>query len=109
LEEEEDLPKEEEDQQENEEEKPQPPSPPRWQPRKRKPKTTRRGQNTPIEPPVGGYGGGPSDLSLLPEYGKHIGSRFVDRRSKFDLIKNFRLLKVKMKILIQQKCVKIHC
>jgi hypothetical protein len=78
LEEEEDLPKEEEDQQENEEEKP-------------KPKTTRRGQNTPIEPPVGGYGGGPSDLSLLPEYGKHIGSLFVDRRSKFDLIKNFRL------------------
>jgi hypothetical protein len=39
-------------------------------PRKRNPRTT-RGRNPPAvaPPPVMGYGGGPTDLSLLPSYG----------------------------------------
>jgi hypothetical protein len=51
-----------------------PPSPPRRQrqPRKRKPPTTRGQQNPPADAPPGGYGGGPTDLSLLPNFGKHI-------------------------------------
>jgi hypothetical protein len=50
-----------------------PPSPPRRQrqPRKRKPPTTRGRQNPPADAPPGGYGGGPTDLSLLPNFGKH--------------------------------------
>ncbi|XP_045801577.1 uncharacterized protein LOC123895346 isoform X2 [Trifolium pratense] len=42
-------------------------------PQKKNPRTTRR-RNPPqvAPPPVTGYGGGPSDLSLLPSFGKHV-------------------------------------
>ncbi|KAK2355316.1 protein MAIN-LIKE [Trifolium repens] len=61
----------EDDALEDEDEQPPPPSPPKRPNRRRKPKTTRH-KVTPVEPPVGGFGGGPSDLSLLPQFGHHI-------------------------------------
>ncbi|KAK2444898.1 hypothetical protein QL285_015888 [Trifolium repens] len=81
LEGEEDRPEDEEEEEDNEldvedeqledeDEQPPPPSPPKRPKRQRKPKTTRH-KVTPIEPPVGGYGGGPSDISLLPRFGNH--------------------------------------
>jgi hypothetical protein len=57
-------------------EQPQPPSPPQpyqQQPRKRNTRTT-QGQNPPPirEEVVTEFGGGPTDLSLLPSFGKHV-------------------------------------
>ncbi|MCI39100.1 hypothetical protein A2U01_0060329, partial [Trifolium medium] len=51
----------------------EPPPPPPPKPRKRNPRTT-MGRNPPpiAEPQVMGFGGGPTDLSLLPSFGKHI-------------------------------------
>ncbi|WJX10798.1 hypothetical protein P8452_01477 [Trifolium repens] len=49
-----------------------PPSPPKRKTRRRKPPTTKGRQNPPEDAPPGGYGGGPTDLSLLPNFGKHI-------------------------------------
>ncbi|XP_045795352.1 protein MAIN-LIKE 1-like [Trifolium pratense] len=52
---------------------PSPPPPPPTKQRKRNPRTT-TGRNPPpvVEPPVTVFGGGPSDLSLLPSFGKHV-------------------------------------
>jgi hypothetical protein len=61
----------EDDALENEDEEPPPASPPKRPNRRRKPKMTRH-KVTPLEPLVGGFGGGPSDLSLLPCFGSHI-------------------------------------
>jgi hypothetical protein len=47
---------------EEEEEPTPPPSPP----------TARGRQNPPQDAPAGGYPGGPTDLSLLPSFGKHV-------------------------------------
>ncbi|MCI59002.1 hypothetical protein A2U01_0080257, partial [Trifolium medium] len=41
-------------------------------PRKKNPRTTRGRNPPPVAPPVTGYGGGPTDLSLLPSFGKHV-------------------------------------
>ncbi|KAK2415979.1 protein MAIN-LIKE [Trifolium repens] len=57
---------------EEEEEPTPPPSPPKRKPRKRKPPMTRGRQNPPQDAPAGGYLGGPTDLSLLPSFGKHV-------------------------------------
>ncbi|KAK2416881.1 hypothetical protein QL285_039233 [Trifolium repens] len=57
---------------EEEEEPTPPPSPPKQKPRKRKPSTTRGRQNPPQDVPAGGYSGDSTDLSLLPNFGKHI-------------------------------------
>jgi hypothetical protein len=65
---------EEDDHDEEEEEfEPTPlPSPPKRKPRKRMPPTTRGRQNPPQDAPADGYPGGPTDLSLLPNFGKHV-------------------------------------
>ncbi|KAK2417027.1 protein MAINTENANCE OF MERISTEMS [Trifolium repens] len=57
---------------EEEEEPTPPPSPHKRKPRKRKPPMTRGRQNPPQDAPAGGYPGGPTDLSLLPSFGKHV-------------------------------------
>jgi hypothetical protein len=52
------------------------PSPPkkatRKTPRRKRPLMTKGRMVPPIDAPEGGYPGGPSDLSLLPSFGKHI-------------------------------------
>ncbi|KAK2455628.1 protein MAINTENANCE OF MERISTEMS [Trifolium repens] len=63
---------EEDEHGEEEEEEEEPTPPPKRKPRKRKPPTTQGRQNPPQDAPAGGYPGGPTDLSLLPSFGKHV-------------------------------------
>jgi hypothetical protein len=63
----------EEDEERTDGRTPSPPrKPTRKTPRRKRPIMTKGRMVPPIDAPEGGYPGGPSDLSLLPSFGKHI-------------------------------------